>query len=79
MEHPERDAPDLEEQLVEERVRRWMKEDVGKRPKNTMKDGQAGAMETNGNDDWSGHGQHVRRAVAEVNCPHRQCDAPTME
>lgn len=31
MEHPERDAPDLEEQLVEERVRRWMKEDVGKR------------------------------------------------
>lgn len=56
-----------------------MKEDVGKRPKNTMKDGQAGAMETNGNDDWSGHGQHVRSAVAEVKCPHRQSDAPTME
>lgn len=28
-------------------------------PKSTMKDGQAGATETNGNDDWSGHGQHV--------------------
>lgn len=59
MEHPERDAPDLEEQLVEERVRRWMKEDVGKQHKSTMKDGQAGATETNGNDHWSGHGQHV--------------------
>lgn len=29
MEHPEkRDAPDLEEQLVEERARRWMEKEM---------------------------------------------------
>lgn len=47
MERPERDAPDLEEQLVEERVRRWMEEDVGKGQKNTMKDGETGVTKTN--------------------------------
>lgn len=54
-----------------------MKEDVGKRPKSTMKDGQAGARETNGNDDWSGHGQHVWSTVAEASTSRQ--DVPSME
>lgn len=39
------DALDLEEQLVEERARRWMeREGCGKRQEKTMKDGEAGVM-----------------------------------
>lgn len=42
MEHPERDALDLEEQLVEERPEEMDGERCGKRQRKTMKDGKAG-------------------------------------